>query len=63
MQTSSARKVSQMLGGQPKVSFKEGVRIMLENIDQWRDAPLWDEKSIAEATQDWFAYPGNLPTR
>jgi len=35
-----------MLGWQPKVSFEEGVRFMLENIDQWRSAPVWDEKSM-----------------
>ena len=57
------RKISRGLGWQPKVSFEEGVRIMLENIDQWRDAPIWDEKSIAEATQDWFVYVGSSPTR
>ncbi len=49
-------KISRMLGWRPKVSFEEGVRIMLENIDRWQDAPIWDEKSIAEATQDWFKY-------
>ena len=57
------RKISRGLGWQPKVSFEEGVRIMLENIDQWRDAPIWDEKSIAEATQDWFVYVGSSLTR
>ena len=57
------RKISRGLGWQPKVSFEDGVRIMLENIDQWRDAPIWDEKSIAEATQDWFVYVGSSPTR
>ncbi len=56
-------KISQALGWQPKVGFEEGVRIMLDNIDRWRDAPLWDEKSIAEATQDWFTYLGNSPGR
>ncbi|MFC2071627.1 SDR family oxidoreductase [Chloroflexota bacterium] len=56
-------RISQALGWQPKVSFEEGVRIMLENIDQWRDAPIWNEKSIADATQDWFAYLGKSPTR
>lgn len=57
------RKILRGLGWQPKVSFEDGVRIMLENIDQWRDAPIWDEKSIAEATQDWFVYVGSSPTR
>lgn len=49
-------KISKMLGWKPKVSFEDGVNIMLQNIDQWRNAPVWDEKSIAEATRDWFAY-------
>lgn len=52
------RKISQVLGWQPRVSFEEGVRIMLQGIDQWRDAPVWDEKSIAKATRDWFKYLG-----
>ena len=56
-------RISQALGWQPEVSFEEGVRIMLENIDQWRGAPVWDKKSIAEATKDWFAYLGSSPTR
>ncbi len=49
----SARK---KLGWEPKVSFEEGVKIMLDNINYWKDAPVWDEKSIAEATKDWFKY-------
>lgn len=51
-------KISKMLGWRPKVSFEEGVKAMLENIDQWRGSPVWDEQSIAAATQDWFTYLG-----
>jgi UDP-glucose 4-epimerase len=54
--------ISQLLGWQPKVSFEEGVQIMLRNIDQWRQAPVWDDKSIMEATRDWFAYLGDSPS-
>lgn len=50
------RKISRVLGWRPKVSFEEGVRLMLENMEPWRNAPVWDEKSIAEATKDWFLY-------
>lgn len=50
------KKISKMLNWKAKISFEEGVSIMLQNIDQWRDAPVWDEKSIAEATRDWFEY-------
>lgn len=51
-------KIKKVLGWRPKVSFEEGVQIMLENIEQWRDAPLWDEESIKDATKEWFAYLG-----
>ncbi|SFV50916.1 UDP-glucose 4-epimerase [hydrothermal vent metagenome] len=47
-------KIKEMLGWTPKVSFPDGVQIMLENIEQWREAPVWDESSIKEATKEWF---------
>lgn len=50
------RKCSKILGWQPKVSFEEGVRIMLDYIDDWKDAPVWDPDSIAGSTRDWFIY-------
>ena len=42
--------------GSPKVSFADGVRIMLDNIDYWRDAPVWTASRIADATRDWFRF-------
>jgi len=41
-----------------RVSFEEGVGIILENIEYWREAPVWTSESIAEATADWFHYLG-----
>jgi UDP-glucose 4-epimerase len=52
------KKINTLLGWKPKVSFEEGVKIMLDNIDYWREAPLWEPDSIAEATKDWFKYLG-----
>ena len=49
-------KAEKLLGWQPKISFEEGVKIMLDNIDYWRSAPVWDAKSIEVATKDWFKY-------
>jgi UDP-glucose 4-epimerase len=46
------------LGWTPRVSFEDGVRTMLENIAYWREAPVWDALSIAEATKNWFAFLG-----
>jgi len=44
------------LDWRPSVSFEEGVAKILANIDYWRNAPLWDPDSIAEATKTWFEY-------
>ena len=55
------QKISQMLGWRPHVRFEDGVRIMLQHIEAWREAPLWDAHSIAEATRDWFRYLSDAP--
>lgn len=47
-------KVQRLLGWKARTSFEDGVRIMLEHIDDWRDAPLWNAESIAGATKAWF---------
>lgn len=44
------------LGWKPQVSFEDGVARILEDIDYWKNAPLWDPASIAKATQTWFDY-------
>ena len=46
--------ISQSLHWSPRVNFETGVKRMLENIDYWRDAPVWDPDSIADATEVWF---------
>ena len=51
-------KAKRLLNWQPKVSLEEGVSILLKNIDYWREAPIWDEDSIAVATKKWFEYLG-----
>jgi UDP-glucose 4-epimerase len=49
-------KIKQKLGWSPTVNLKEGVQIMLEHINDWHDAPLWDESGIEKATKPWFRY-------
>lgn len=46
------------LGWRPQVPFEEGVARMMADIERWKDAPLWDASSIAEATRTWFTYLG-----
>ena len=49
-------KVKKLLKWKPEVSFEDGVKIMLENINYWKDAPLWDPDSIEKETKSWFKY-------
>jgi UDP-glucose 4-epimerase len=49
-------KAARLLGWKPRVGFEEGVRRMLEHIELWRNAPVWDAASIAKATEDWFKF-------
>ncbi len=57
------QKIRRVLGWQPQVSFERGVRIMLENIDYWQQAPVWSPESISDATRDWFIYLGKTGAR
>ena len=52
-------KITNELGWSPQVTFEEGVSTILKNIDYWRDAPLWNPGSIAEATKTWFKFMGS----
>ena len=51
------------LGWAPKISFEDGVAMMLDEIDAWKDAPLWDPDSIAEATKIWFEHMDKEPAQ
>ncbi len=52
-------KIKEIIGWEPKVSFEDGIKIMMKNIDYWREAPLWEPENIAEATKDWFKHLGD----
>jgi UDP-glucose 4-epimerase len=56
-------KIQRVLGWKPRVSFERGVEAMLDNIEYWREAPVWNPASIAEATKEWFAYLSPPPDR
>jgi len=49
-------KITRMLNWKPEVSFETGVQEMLAGIAHWKDAPLWEPETIANATQTWFKY-------
>jgi UDP-glucose 4-epimerase len=47
-------KIHRDLGWEPCIPFEKGVKLMMAEIDSWRDAPLWDPESISRATKTWF---------
>jgi len=47
-------KISSFTNWKPKISIDKGVKIMLENIDLWKNSVLWDKKKIKVATKVWF---------
>lgn len=49
-------KIKSLLKWEPKVTIEEGVKRILENIDYWKEAPVWDKDSIKQATESWFKY-------
>lgn len=49
-------KIKHDLGWEPTISIEEGVEKILDNISYWKEAKVWDPKSISEATRDWFKY-------
>lgn len=49
-------KIKALLNWKPEVSFEEGVKKVLEDINYWKDAPIWDRDSIKIATKGWFNY-------
>ncbi len=52
-------KIENVLHWRAKVDFETGVRTMLDNIEYWREAPVWTSDSIAEATKEWFQRLGH----
>ena len=50
------KKITSLLNWKPSVSFEQGVQNMLDVIENWRDAPVWDSSSIEVATMSWFKY-------
>lgn len=47
-------KIKRLLGWSPAVAFEQGVKKMLEHIDDWKAAPIWTPEKIADATKTWF---------
>jgi UDP-glucose 4-epimerase len=52
--------IKKELTWKPRVSFEDGVKLILQHIDYWKQAPVWTPQSIEKATAKWFQ---NLDTK
>ena len=53
------KKITKELGWKPHINIEQGIKMLLETIDDWKDAPVWTAESIAFETKDWFKYLSN----
>ena len=49
-------KIKSQLNWKPKISIKEGIGMLLKNIDYWKKAPVWTPIKIKKSTKEWFKY-------
>lgn len=52
------KKIKKILNWKPVYSLERGVKILIDNINYWKDAPLWTPKKIKKVTKMWFKYLG-----
>lgn len=49
-------KITSQLDWKPTIDFKDGVAKMVAEIENWKDAPLWNPETIEKATKTWFQF-------
>lgn len=49
-------KAKKLLNWKPQISLKKGIGLLIDDIDYWSNAPVWDKKNIKIATKLWFKY-------
>ena len=49
-------KIKKDLGWTPKITFEDGIKKVIQDINNWKKAPLWNKQKINIATKEWFKY-------
>jgi len=47
-------KIKSHLNWKPKIEIKEGISMLLKNINEWNKAPIWTPEALREETESWF---------
>jgi len=52
-------KIGTRLGWEPEITIEQGIRKMLDHLNDFKDSPVWTPDAIEQATKNWFAYLRN----
>ncbi len=47
-------KIKKAINWEPKINIEDGVKTLLDKINDWKEAPVWTPNSIKKATEVWF---------
>ncbi len=51
-------KIKKQLSWKPKITTSKGIQMLLKNINNWKEAPVWTPETIKKATKSWFEFLG-----
>ena len=47
-------KIKEDIEWKPTMNIEDGVKTLLDTIEDWKEAPVWTPEKIQIATQEWF---------
>ena len=47
-------KIKKDIGWEPKINIDDGIKTLLDKINDWKEAPVWTPEKIKIETQEWF---------
>ena len=50
------KKIKKKLKWKPHINIDDGIKVMIKNINDWKQAPIWTPKKIGAKTKKWFKY-------
>jgi len=50
------RLIKKELKWSPKINIETGIKLLINEINYWKKAPIWTKSKINKATKDWFKY-------
>ena len=48
------KKIKRLLNWKPKININSGINKLINQIDFWKNAPVWSKSKIKIVTKNWF---------